>query len=171
MYRSKYSCCIDAAVHGNRVKAKDEVLQLANNWDVPVNITPPTADGKAIAATLAVYLDAFNQGNLAGAYAMFADIKQHISFAKWKKQGDAQKGWRPFLTSVHVVEKDNVAEAFVAVSIWPSNQSGRSNFIFVFPMAKLKGTWKLVYDEKDFGHQKVLLFSQFNREIDAYTSV
>ncbi len=170
VYGSKYAYCIDATVLGNRNKARNEVLQLSNNWNVPVEITPLTADSKSIAATLAAYLDAFNQGDLAKAYAMFADIKQHMSFTKWKDQGDPQKGWRPVLTRVHVVEKGNVADAYITASIWPPNQGNRSNFVFVYPMTKLGGTWKLVYNEEDFGRQKFLIFQQFNREIEAYAS-
>ena len=170
VYGSKYAYCIDATVLGNRNKARNEVLQLSNNWNVPVEITPLTADSKSIAATLTTYLDAFNQGDLAKAYAMFADIKQHMSFTKWKDQGDPQKGWRPVLTRVHVVEKGNVADAYITASIWPPNQGSRSNFVFVYPMTKLGGTWKLVYNEEDFGRQKFLIFQQFNREIEAYAS-
>lgn len=131
-------------------------------------VTPNTADSKSIATTLQVYLNAFNVGDLVKAYSMFADIKQHQSLKQFEAQGDPQKGWRPLLTSVYVVEKDNIADAYAKMTILTSNGTKRQNFLFVFPLIKENGTWKMVSDESDFGHQKYLVFKQIDKEINAY---
>jgi hypothetical protein len=131
-------------------------------------ITPNTPTGRSIAMTLQVYLNAFNVGDLPKAYSMFADIKQNTSLKQFEAQGDPQKGWNPVLTRVHVIEEQNIAQVYIAATIHPPKQSGSHNIIFVYPMVKPNGTWKLVSDESDFGHQKYLIFQKLGKEIEAY---
>ena len=132
----------------------------------PPQIIPKTITNQSIARTLQSYLNAFNVDNLGKAYSMFADIKQHQTLKQFKAQGDPQKGWRPILTSVYVIEKENIAEAYAKMSIM--NHTQKPNFLFVYPLIKQNGTWKMVFDESDFGHQKFLLFKQINKEMNTY---
>lgn len=131
-------------------------------------VTPSTLDSRSITTTLTVYLDAFNIGDLRKAYSMFADIKQQMSLKQWEALGDPQKGWRPILTRVHVVEKQNAAMVYTVSTILPPNATHRRNFIFVYPMIKHKEAWKMVSDEADFGHQTSLIFKQLTKKIEAY---
>lgn len=162
--------CIEATVIGNRAKAKQEFIALLSSWKVPANANSNTnmQDDRLIIKTLTKYLDAFNIGNLPKAYSMFADIAHHMSLKQWKTQGDPQKGWRPVVKRIHVIEKDNLALVYMVATILPPTVKQRRIFIFVYPMIKQNNVWKMVYDEADFGLQNIQLFNRLNTEMQSY---
>ena len=126
------------------------------------------ASNEAIHATLAVYLAAFDVGNLPKAYSMFADIKSHVSLAKWTAQGDPQKGWRPIIERIRVFQKGNAALAYTTLSVFHVKDHQRRNIIFVFPLIRKNDRWRMVFDENDFGHQMSIAFKELSKEANAY---
>jgi hypothetical protein len=135
-----------------------------------VKITPSTAQNRVIAATLQEYLTDFSRGDLRKAYAMFADIRQHLSLKAWYAQGDPQLNSHPLLTRVHVIGKENIAEVYAVMQLAGSTQTPSHTLIFVYPMIRQGGVWKMVYDQSDFGKQKSVLFKKLGQAIGAYAN-
>ena len=136
-----------------------------------VEVTPDTAGARSIATSLSTYLTAFSEGDLTKAYAMFADIQQHLSLAKFEAQGDPQKGWNIRLTGIYVFEEDRAADVYAVMSVRYPKEQPKHPVAFVFPMIKQHRTWKMVFSTSDFGSLTARIFHKLNSELAADTSL
>lgn len=119
-------------------------------------------------SVLKAYLGLMNSGKLPGAYKMYADIAQHISFQSWKALGNPYSKTKPTLRQAHVVQKDGLATIYSVIHEQRPIAHMKPDQIILFSFIKQKGNWKMVFNDDNFGKQKYKVFQQLDQEQQRY---